>query len=92
MQVVYKSREANSEKGRWEVAWTWLPYFIATNPDVIKHVALEMTKRFQNREVNDDLIKEMHDTVIDLICDKIQIKGLRVYLTSLIAVLPGEPV
>ena len=87
MQLVHENKD---EPGKWQVAWTWLPHFIATNPDVVADVSSSLTEMFKGKVVTDDLIDEMHTTVISLILLKFPWPGLKEYLAMVTSVHPEE--
>lgn len=70
--------------GKWEVAWTWLPYFLASDRDLIRRVDKAMTKVV--REVSrlgldeEELLFRMHNKVLDLVVEAYPHPGLRQYL------------
>lgn len=93
--------EDKVKKGRWQVAWTWLPFFLSSNRDLHKFVAQKMTEEFRGSTVEGDvmsmyppsmtpLLQKMHDRVISLILEKHPIPGLRQYLEAIIHVHPEE--
>jgi len=88
--LVYKVRGEKGDAGQWAIAWTWLPYFISTNPDIIKFVWERMTEKFKGREVGNGLLEEMHTEVIQLILEKLPMVGLDQYLHAIGKVHPGE--
>ena len=91
MQVIYQTKDSEGNLTRkWDVQWTWLPHFIATNPDIIKYVADKMTETYGGKTVTRELQKDMHRSVIDFICEKLLTKGLKSYLLGLDFVVPEE--
>jgi hypothetical protein len=72
--------ERKDKPGVWEVAWTWLPFFLAANTGLIKKVDLEMSKRFHG--VNAPA-EEMHNTVLGIILEEFKgMPGLDEYLKA----------
>jgi hypothetical protein len=72
--------------GKWEVKWTWLPYFLAADIELIKHVDKVMTQEYSGAEVeeNQDLqLLNMHNRVVELITEKYPIPGLINYLYAI---------
>ena len=84
--------------GRWEVAWMWLPHFLAADSSLHKFVGQEMTKTFQGELVEEEQAKQnalmlrMHNRVLELILEKHPIPGLRSYLEGVIKLLPEDEV
>jgi hypothetical protein len=93
MKLVHQTKDKEGNRtGKWEVAWTWLPHFIATNPDIVKFVAERMTEMFSNREVTKELEEEMHLAVIELILEKLPMPGLKDYLALVTLVHPEQEI
>jgi len=84
--------------GRWEVAWTWLPFFLASDSSLHKHVGQKMTEEFKGQAVEEDqaqknaLLLRMHNRVLDLILERYSIPGLRQYLESVIHLRADEEI
>ena len=80
--------------GTFEVAWTWVPFFIAADSGLIESVDEEMKTRFGGREMLAygvvELMLEMHEAIIDMVCEKYPIKGLRQYLEAICEVSPEK--
>jgi hypothetical protein len=73
--------------GRWEVAWTWMPFFLAADTNLIKHVDSILTEEYKGSIPNGDddqvLFKQMHDRVLSLITEKYPMPGLHKYLSAI---------
>lgn len=91
MQLVHQKKGFN---GKWEVAWMWLPHFLAADQELHKFVDQSMTKFFKGEMVEDDdvpkLVERMHQKVISLICEKHPIPGIRRFLEGYVYLRPGE--
>jgi len=93
---MYLVHEKKDHGGKWEVAWTWLPYFLASDKELHKFVGQQMTETFKGQTVEDDqaqknqLLMQMHAEVIRLILMKYPIPGLRPYLEATIHLEPEE--
>lgn len=75
----------------FEVAWMWLPSFIGQNASLLNELDKALTEKFQPPvEVNDRKLDEIHQFVIDWICDQIKIKGLWHYLSAIERVTGGD--
>ena len=85
---------------RWEVAWMWIPHFLAADLNLVKHVDEVMSDEFKGVKLprtdepilyHQELMKvgrKMHDRVIDLVLEKYPMKGLREYLEAALQVDP----
>lgn len=76
--------ESKGHSGKWEVAWTWMPYFLASDGELIRRVDKAMTKALRDAarmEVNgEELTLLLHSKVLDLVVDAYPLQGLRQYL------------
>lgn len=99
MFLVHEKKES---LGRWEVAWMWLPHFLAADRELHRHVDREMTKEFKGtvlednvqerspNEQRDVVLERMNTKVKDLLLEKYPIPGLRRLLDSYIYLQPDE--
>jgi len=95
---MYLIHEKKQQDGRWEVAWTWLPFFLAADRELHRFVDKRMTEKFKGEMLDPlprpgqqlDLMQRMHQCVIDLILEKHPIPGLRAYLEGIIHVQPEK--
>ncbi len=80
-------QEIKGRVGKWEIAWTWMPYFLASDRDLIRKVDKEMTKELRTALRLDlpeeDLLRRMHNKVIDMVVAAYPLPGLREYLEGL---------
>jgi hypothetical protein len=80
----------------FEVAWTWVPFFIADDRELIKSADTELRELFSGKEFlatsqsEDELMLRMHEAVIDMVCEKYPMKGLRQYLEAICEVSPEQ--
>lgn len=86
--------EKKDRVGKWEIAWMWLPHFLASDRSLHKYVGEKMTAAFKGETfetpVPTTLLQQMHDQVIRLILERYPIPGLRQYLESTIHLEPEE--
>ena len=93
---MYLVHEKKAKTGKWEVAWMWLPHFLAQDKSLHKYVAEKMTSVFKGEPVEEEasqrnlLLLQMHNEVIRLIMDKYPIPGLRQSLEATIHLDPEE--
>jgi hypothetical protein len=79
--------------GKWEVAWMWLPHFLAADQALHKYIDEEMTKAFKGEQVvNTDLFDRMNGKVVDLIVEKYPIQGMRRFLVGYVHLTPEETI
>ena len=64
--------------GKWEVAWQWLPHFLAADKDLIKSVDKKLSEEFKGTSLEDSeaVSQQMHNRLIDLIIEKYGIYGI----------------
>ena len=56
--------------GKWEVAWTWMPFFLAADKELIKYVDQKMTEAFKGTDSENGVTEfQMHEKVIDLVME-----------------------
>jgi len=88
--------ETKNKTGKWQVAWMWLPHFLAADPALHKYVGQKMTETFKGQVVDEDparrnhFLLQAHNEAIRLILEKYPIPGLRQYLESTIHLNPEE--
>lgn len=101
---MYLVHEKKERSGKWEVAWMWLPQFLAMDAELHKAVDQKMTQEFKGifleagvdpsaehmvQEMH-DLTVRMHNRVIALILEKYPMPGLREILEAYINLKPEE--
>lgn len=95
MLLVHEKKKGH---GRWEVAWTWLPFFLSSDRNLHRFVGQKMTEEFKGEIVEEDqaqknaLMIRMHNRVLELLLEKYSIPGLRQYLEAVIHLQPDEEV
>jgi len=91
---MFLAHERKDKTGTWEVAWMWLPHFLASDAELHKYVASKMTEVFKGEMFEEQeaqsLIQNMHEQIIKLILEKYPIPGLRQYLEAVIYLQPEE--
>lgn len=73
---------------RWEVAWMWIPHFLAADLSLVKHVDQRMNEAIKVSGSVDP--ETAHHMVLQLILEKYPIKGLMDYLDAVTGVNPEE--
>lgn len=101
---MYLVHEKKEHSGKWEVAWMWLPQFLAMDAKLHKTVDQKMTQEFKGvflevgvnpsaehmvQEMH-SLVMRMHNRVIDLILEEYPMPGLRGILEAYTSLEPGE--
>lgn len=93
MYLVHKGKQKD---GRWEIAWMWLPHFLASDGNLHRYVAEKMTSTFKGQVLEGDeeqknqVLMQLHNEVIRLILEKHPISGLRQYLEATIHLDPEK--
>lgn len=81
---MYLVHQKKHLEGKWEVAWMWLPHFLAADQALHKYVDQQMTATFKGEQVEDEkaysLVERMHQKVVDLLLERYPIPGLRRFL------------
>ena len=76
MYLVHQKKNGRN----YEVAWMWLPHFLAADLALVKSVDKALTEEFKGKETHP---VEVHEAVLDLIEKKYPIAGLRTYLQAI---------
>jgi len=91
---MYLVHQKKDRGGKWEVAWMWLPHFLAADQTLHKYVDQKMTEAFKGKQASEaelpKLLEEMHQLVSNLLLEKYPIPGLRRFLEGYIHLRPGE--
>lgn len=91
---MYLVHQKKRFEGKWEVAWMWLPHFLAADQALHKYVDQQMTATFKGTVVDDQdgarLVEEMHQRVLDLLLEKYPIPGMRRFLEGYVHLRPEE--
>lgn len=100
---MYLVHEDKTKDGRWQIAWTWMPFFLASDQSLHKSVSKAMTEEFRGTMLEGDvhnmyppsmtpILERMHKKVVDLIIEQYPIPGLREYLNAIEGVQPEEKI
>jgi len=98
---MYLVHEQKKRPGKWEVAWMWLPHFLAADRELHKLVDQKMTEEFRGQMFDGTarenptaaaIVGKMNDRVMELILTKYPIHGLRRLLEGYLALEPDEEV
>ena len=81
MYLVHQKKNGRN----YEVAWTWLPHFLAADVELVKSVDKALTEKFAGEEMHPIAA---HEEVIHLITQKYPMPGLSVYLQAIESVQP----
>lgn len=90
---MYLVHGKKQHEGKWEVAWMWLPHFLAADRSLHKYVDKKMTEAFKGTVLDEGSLhhlEQMHQMVVDLILEKYPIQGLRRFLDGYVHLHPGE--
>lgn len=67
----------------WEVAWTWMPYFLAADQELHRQVDQELTRLYKGDSPAPELVSR---TVIRMCCERYPYQGLQEALLALVEV------
>jgi hypothetical protein len=92
---MYLVHQKKHREGKWEVAWMWLPHFLAADLDLHKYVDQKMTEKFKGEIVEEEseletLVCKMNSTVISLILERYPILGLEGLLHAYVLLDPEQ--
>lgn len=71
------------EPGVTELSWMWLPTFIGMNSALKKEIEEEVSKMLVGKPATDETLDAAHDRVIELVCQKFPLPGLKDYLDAI---------
>jgi len=80
--------ERKDRPGTWEVAWTWMPFFLAADTKLVRDLDEHLGKKFRLQDTTRGVQHEMHKAVVDFIEERYPIKGLAVFLEGIRVVEP----
>lgn len=80
-----------TKPGVVELNWMWAPTFVGLNTILKRELEAKLAPQFRAREMNDETLDELHAAVVDFLCEKFKVDGLREYLDALSCVVePGD--
>lgn len=71
-----------TDPGVVELNFMWLPSFIGMNAAVQQEIEKKLSPLLQGKPMTEDTLKEAHEYVIDFLCQRFPLKGLRDYLDA----------
>lgn len=72
-----------TDPGKVELSFMWLPLFVGQDPSLKKEIEKVLSLEFQGKPLDDEVLDDMHERVLDIVCAKYKFSGLRDYLDSL---------
>ena len=72
-----------TEPGKVEFSFMWALLFIAQNPDLKKELDKVLGAEFVGKPMTEEMLDNMHERVLDIICAKFKVRGLRDYLDAM---------
>lgn len=69
--------------GEVELNYMWLPTFIGMDTNVKKLIEEKVGPELVGKELTEDTLQFAHDLIVDTLCDRYKIEGLRDYLDSI---------
>lgn len=73
--------EQTGSNGIWEVKWMWMPVFLASNRELLKEVDQHLNQLFAGQDIPKSGV--LDKAVINFICKKFPMQGLREALESI---------
>jgi hypothetical protein len=62
----------------------WLPWFVANNMSLLSELDHVLNHRYETlREIDESKLDEIHHFVIEFICDRVKVAGLKYFLQGL---------
>jgi len=69
--------------GQAELNWSWLPTWIGINGALKKEIEKDLSNQIVGKPLDDRSLDEASELVIDFLCKKFPLEGLRDYLDGL---------
>lgn len=66
-----------------ELNYMWLPTFLGLDTGLKQYLEEMLAPELLGKELSEDLLDAMNERVMDLICEKYPLEGLRDYLDSI---------
>jgi hypothetical protein len=79
------------EHGVLELNYMWLPTFLGQNSGLKKYIEEMISPEVVGKTVTTQLMDDVNTRVIDIICEKYPLNGLRDYLDGIKFVDEGSP-
>lgn len=86
MPTLVEKKEDGPRGAIWEVKWTWMPVFLAQDAELVREVDRRLNKLFAGGDP--PLQGVLEKAMVDTICQKYPMKGLREALQKVIEVSP----
>lgn len=86
MPFLVEKKEEGKTGGIWEVKWTWMPAFLAMDKSLVEAVDQRLNQLFAGGDP--PLPGTLEKTILDVICQKYPMQGLREALQALQQVDP----
>lgn len=72
-----------TDPGKLELSFMWLPTFIGQDNRLKKEIEEKLAPDLVGKELTEETLDFAHDRVVEFICEKYKITGLRDYLDAL---------
>jgi len=69
--------------GKVELSFMWLPTFIGHDTRLKEEIEKQLAPELVGKELTDETLDVAHERVLDIICEKYKITGLRDYIDAL---------
>jgi hypothetical protein len=73
----------STEPGVVELNYMWLPTFIGLDNNLKAQLEEKLAPSLVGKELSDDLLDEVSEKAMDLICEHYPLEGLRDYLDAI---------
>jgi hypothetical protein len=69
--------------GKVELSFTWLPLFIGLDHQFKQTLEKELGPQLVGKDLTEEVLDWAHEQVVDAICKRYKIKGLRDYIDAI---------
>lgn len=72
-----------TQPGVVEFNYMWAPTFIGMNSVMRKEIEKKVAPLLEGKPATDEVLDAAHDKIVELLCEKFQIPGLKDYLDAI---------
>ena len=72
-----------TDPGVVELSFMWLPTFIGLNGVLKQELETKLKTKIEGKPLTEETLDWAHDQVVEFLCEKFPIKGLRDYLDAI---------
>lgn len=75
--------EKPSEPGTLDIAWTWMPFFVAIDHDLQRSAVSSLNNELVGRELDQEVLAYANRRLIELVCERHPMPGFGRWLADI---------